>query len=601
MRAAARILASATAIGTGTLLLVISQNRNPTKISPEERLRQKQLCEHIPSREKQVERLKAGEEYDLLVIGGGATGTGVALDAATRGLKVALVERGDFSCATSSKSTKLIHGGVRYLEKAILGLDYEQYQMVREALVERSMLLTLAPHLTCEIPIMIPIYSWWKVPYYFAGSKFYDLVAGTKGLESSYFLTKRQSLDTFPMISQSKLKGSMVYFDGQSNDARMNVALALTAAAYGASIANYVNVESLIKEKDADGKEVVRGAVVKDSITGEKWQVKAKGVINATGPFTDAIRKMDDEKSPNIVAPSAGTHIILPDYYSPSGVGLLDPATKDGRVVFFLPWEGSVLAGTTDIPTKVDPNLAPTEEEILYIIEELSKYLNGDLKVGREDVLSAWAGIRPLVRDPSKTETSELVRNHIVHTSPSKLITISGGKWTTYRSMARETVDEALKVLGLNPEKKPSMTERIYLVGAHGYSKMMYVNLIKQFGLETSIAKHLAKNYGDKAFDVAKLSKDHKRLSRNYPFLEAEVIYAVQHEYAQTAADVLGRRTRLAFLNAKAALEATPRVVEIMAKELGWSKERKEKEVRETLAFLKTMGLSQEQLEKGHA
>lgn len=553
--------------------------------------KQKLICSNIPTRNEQLNKLKSGKEYDLLVIGGGATGTGVALDATTRGLNVALVERGDFSSCTSSRSTKLIHGGVRYLEKAFLHLDYEQFRMVKEALNERSVLLNIAPHLSNEIPIMIPIYAWWKVPYYWVGSKLYDLVAGTHGLESSYFLGKRKTLDRFPMLKRDSLKASMIYFDGQSNDARMNVAIALTAAAFGADISNYVIVESLIQTKDENGNVRVSGAKVRDTLTNERWEIKAKGVINATGPYTDAIRKMDDPSISDIVAPSAGAHIILPEYYTPSNIGLIDPATTDGRVVFFLPWEGSTLVGTTDTPTKIEDNPSASEADVNWIVEEVSTYLDKDIEVRKEDVLATWSGIRPLVKDPSKPNTESLARNHIVHTSPSKLITVSGGKWTTYRSMALDTVDEAIKVLGLKP-KSPCQTEKIYLIGGHNFTKTSYISLIQHFQLENKIAKHLSLTYGDKAVEIAQLAKEHKILAPGYPYLEAEVIYGARHEYAMTAVDVLARRTRLAFLNAQAAYKATPRVIELMAAECGWSKKRQQKEMKDTIEFLKTMGLN---------
>merc|ERR1712038_561032 len=403
-------------------------------------INQKKKLLPLPTRAAQLASLRT-EQYDVLVIGGGATGSGCALDAATRGLKTAMVEADDFSSGTSSRSTKLIHGGLRYLQKAIMKLDYEQYKMVKEALHERGNLLDIAPHLSFPLPIMLPIYKWWQLPYYWAGIKAYDIVSGADCLKSSYILSKSSALELFPMLKKNELKGAIVYYDGMHNDARMNISIAISAARLGATIANHTRVLSLLK--DGEGK--VCEARCRDELTGEEFDVKAKSVINATGPFTDSIRKMDDEQTRDIVCPSAGIHIMLPDYYSPVSMGLLDPATSDGRVIFFLPWQGLTIAGTTDTPCPVTHSPGPSEQDIQFILSEVKNYLTPDIDVRRGDVLSAWAGIRPLVKDPNAEDTQSLVRNHVVHVSESNLITIAGGKWTTYRAMAQETVDQAVE------------------------------------------------------------------------------------------------------------------------------------------------------------
>ena len=395
----------------------------------------------------------AGAEYDMLVIGAGATGAGVALDAATRGLRVAVVERDDFSSGTSSKSTKLVHGGVRYLEKAVWNLDYSQYQLVREALKERKYFLQTAPHLSMWLPIMLPLDKWWKAPYYWAGTKFYDFLAASEGIESSYFLTRSKALEAFPMLKQTDLVGALVYYDGAHNDSRMNVSIAVTAALYGATVANHTEVTSLIK--DDSGR--LCGATVKDCVAerdgkpAEDITIRAKCIVNCTGPFTDSIRKMDDQKCKEIVAPSSGVHVILPGYYSPAKMGLIDPSTSDGRVIFFLPWQGNTIAGTTDSPCAISPNPLPDEESIKWILGEISRYLSPEINVRRGDVLAAWSGIRPLVKDPKAKNTESLVRNHLVDVSPSGLLTCAGGKWTTYRQMAEECVDAAVQEFSLRP------------------------------------------------------------------------------------------------------------------------------------------------------
>ncbi|XP_078621863.1 glycerol-3-phosphate dehydrogenase, mitochondrial-like isoform X3 [Branchiostoma floridae x Branchiostoma japonicum] len=547
----------------------------------------------LPSRAANLTALQETPEFDVLVIGGGATGCGVALDAVTRGLKTALVERDDFSAGTSSRSTKLIHGGVRYLQKAIMGLDKEQYNLVKEALHERANLLEIAPHLSGPLPIMLPVYRWWQLPYFWAGIKAYDLVAGSQCVKSSYMLTKSRALELFPMLKKDRLVGAIVYYDGQHNDARMNLAIALSAARHGAAVANHMEVKSLTKSTNGDGKEVISGAVMKDCLTGQEITVKAKCVVNATGPFTDGIRHMDNAQIPNICQPSAGVHIILPDYYSPESMGLLDPSTSDGRVIFFLPWAGLTIAGTTDSPCDVTHNPMPTEKEIQFILNEIKNYLSPDVSVRRGDVLAAWSGIRPLVSDPNSKNTQSISRNHVIEVSPSNLVTIAGGKWTTYRSMASDTVDRAIEVCSLAPRHKECQTDGLMLEGGDAYTPTMFIRLVQDFGLENEVAQHLAHTYGDKAFEVAKMAQMTgkrwpvvgKRLVEDFPYLEAEVKYAVK-EYACTAIDVIARRTRLGFQNVQAAETALPTIVRILGQELGWSNQRCKEEEEAAKEFL---------------
>jgi glycerol-3-phosphate dehydrogenase len=403
----------------------------------------------------------------------------------------------------------------------------------------------------------------------------------------------------------------------------MNVSLAMTAALYGSTVVNHLEVTGLTK--DASGK--LNGAFVKDLVAekngqeAKAFQIRAKGIINATGPFSDSIRKMDEPETKEIVAPSSGVHVILPGYYSPSNMGLIDPSTSDGRVIFFLPWQGNTIAGTTDRATQITAHPQPDEEDIDWILKEISGYLAPDINVRREDVLAAWSGIRPLVRDPKAKNTESLVRNHLITISASGLLTCAGGKWTTYRQMAEEAVDEAIKAFALQPRKVQDIpdvsgtglktdnfnldgscqTHQVRLIGAHGYSKTLFINLIQHFGIETDVAKHLTSSYGDRAWQVAALSSPTNtrfplrgtRVSTLYPFIDGEVRYAVRHEYAQTAVDVLARRTRLAFLNAQAALEALPSVIDLMAEELKWDEKRKNLEWKDTVQFLTSMGLPQ--------
>ncbi|XP_024073767.1 glycerol-3-phosphate dehydrogenase, mitochondrial isoform X3 [Terrapene carolina triunguis] len=471
-------------------------------------------------------------------------------------------------------------------------LDFEQYRMVKEALHERANLLEIAPHLSGPLPIMLPVYKWWQLPYYWVGIKLYDLVAGSQCLKSSYVLSKSRALELFPMLQKDRLVGAIVYYDGQHNDARMNLAIALTAARYGAATANYTEVVHLLKKTDPkSGKERVCGARCRDVLTGQEFDVKAKCVINATGPFTDSVRKMDDQEVSNICQPSAGVHIVMPGYYSPDNMGLLDPATSDGRVIFFLPWEKMTIAGTTDTPTEVTPHPIPTEEDINFILTEVRNYLSCDVEVRRGDVLAAWSGIRPLVTDPSSKDTQSISRNHVVAVSDSGLVTIAGGKWTTYRSMAQDTIDAAIQAHNL--KAGPCKTVGLLLQGAKDWSPTLYIRLVQDYGLESEVAQHLASTYGDKAFEVAKIAQVTgkrwpivgKRLVSEFPYIEAEIMYGVK-EYACTAVDMISRRTRLAFLNVQAADEALPRIIDIMGKELHWSEQKKKEELESAKKFL---------------
>ena len=560
------------------------------------------------------------EIYDLLIIGGGATGSGIALDAVTRGLKVALVERDDFASGTSSKSTKLVHGGVRYLEKAVWNLDYGQYSLVKEALRERKNFLNTAPHLTSSLPILLPLQSYLMAPYFWMGTKCYDLLARAQGqsIESSYILSKQRALEAFPMLKKD-LVGALVYYDGQQDDSRMNVSLALTAALYGATTVNHLEVTSLEKK---DGKlcgAKVRNLIAeKDGDSEPEFSIRAKGIINAAGPFVDAIEHMDDSQRRELVAPAEGVHVVLPGHFAPADLGLLDASTSDGRVMFMLPWQGQVIAGTTDTPGKVDNNPQAKEQDISFILKEVSKYLSPEVRLQRSDVLAAWSGIRPLIRDPKSKNTESLVRNHLVAVSDSGLLTCAGGKWTTYRQMAEDAVDKAIEVFDLKPKVLQAVdisgsfqaneqkkldgsckTIGLRVLGAHGYTPFMFMDLIRQYNLDTDVAKHLAQAYGDRAWEVAALSSSTSdenastdlKLSPRHPILKGEVKYAIQNEYAQTATDFLARRTRLSFLDVEATLTALPEVVDMMGEELSWSEHRKQAEWNDTVSFLSSMGL----------
>ncbi|GBF94204.1 glycerol-3-phosphate dehydrogenase mitochondrial-like [Raphidocelis subcapitata] len=569
----------------------------------------------LPTRAQQIARLRTGTRdnpFDVLIIGGGATGAGCALDAATRGFRTALVERGDFGCGTSSKSTKLVHGGVRYLEKAVFNLDSAQLKLVYEALQERSDLLANAPHLSRPLPILMPCYKWWEVPFYWAGLKMYDLVAGMRNLGWSSYVTPSESLRQLPTLadpnpSGRSLKGTIRYYDGQFDDARLNVALACTAAAAGAAVANHAEAAALLKDSHGH----VVGARVTDKETGRAFEVHARVVVNATGPWADQLRQLSDPGAKKSVTASAGAHVTLPDYYGGGGVGMIVPKTKDGRVVFMLPWEGRIIAGTTDAPIELTDTPAASGAEVDFILDALSDFLS--IKVRRSDVLSCWSGIRPLASDPTQSpagggETQNIVREHVIFTDADGLVTVTGGKWTTYRRMAEDVVDALVNGGRLPTPQRPCATQTLRLLGARGYSSKTAAE-VAQRGADIAAsplgmapgprhsvtpdqARRLASAYGDRAFDVLELVKWSDGalaapLAPGLPVIEAEVVHAVRQEYAASVEDFLMRRTRLAFLDAAAAEAAAPRVAELMAGELGWGTRRRRAEAAAAVRALR--------------
>ena len=539
------------------------------------------------ARARRADRLArlAREPFDVLVIGGGATGAGTALDAASRGLSVALVERFDFAQGTSSRSTKLVHGGVRYLEQAVKHADRSQFNLVREALRERAVLLRNAPHLAHPLPLLTPIYSALELPYYFTGLKLYDMLAGRANLKPSRHVGRSDAIERFPMLKRKGLRGAVEYHDGQFDDARMNVALALTAARQGAVVLNHVSVTDLLKEHGQ-----VRGAVVTDALGDEApFEVRAKVVINATGPFVDSIRRLDEPDVPAMLTTSSGVHVVLPSRFSPPGTGLLIPKTEDGRVLFLLPWLGHTVVGTTDNPATVSADPRPEAEDVEYILRHVRQYF--DLPVETGDVLSAWSGLRPLVEPgdhggvgrhlhgsaeaggtgehgSANGGTARLSRDHTIVVSAAGLVTITGGKWTTYRKMAEDVVDIAVGSAALKP-RNASLTASLPLVGGDSFVTDGAQALRDEFRLDADVAHHLHHAYGDKASIVADLATSGlgERLAAGHPYLEAEVIYARDHEDAHFADDVLARRLRLTFLDSAAAESARPRVEELLASE----------------------------------
>ncbi len=480
--------------------------------------------------------------FDLVVVGGGATGVGVALDAAARGYDVALFERDDFGKGTSSRSTKLVHGGVRYLRQGNIPL-------VMEALRERGILRRNAPHLVHDLPFVVPNYDWWEAPFYGIGLKVYDALAGKYGFGSSRYIGKEETVERLPTIEREGLKGGVIYHDGQFDDARLLIHLVVTAAEQGAVLANHAPVTGILKGSDG----FVSGVRVRDDESGEDVEVRSRAVVNATGVFTDGVRRMDRAEARPMIRPSQGIHLVLDRRFHPGDAAIMVPHTEDGRVLFAVPWHGKVLVGTTDTPVEsADAEPVPLAEEVEYVLRHAAQYLEEDPTP--DDVLSAFAGLRPLVGGDDDDDTAALSRDHTLQVSPSGLITITGGKWTTYRKMAEDTVDHAAVLAGL--ELRPCTTRELQIHGAHAHADRF--GHLAVHGTDALLIEGLAEEEGGET-----------RLDSALPYLEAEVRWAVREEMARTVEDVLSRRTRALLLDARAAVRMAPRVAEIMAEELG--------------------------------
>lgn len=496
------------------------------------------------NRPEMLSRISAQTEpWDMIIIGGGATGVGIAVDAASRGYDVLLLEQSDFGKGTSSRSTKLVHGGVRYLEQGNISL-------VMEALKERGILRQNAPHLVHDLGFVVPNYDWWEAPFYGLGLKVYNLLAGKYGFGASQILSREETLERLPTIRTEGLRGGVVYYDGQFDDTRLLINLVATAAEQGATLLNYVQVTGLTRGEDG----FVEGVLARDLETGEEFPGRARVVINATGAFCDAVRRMADANSPPLIAPSQGIHLVFDRSFLPGNSAIMVPHTSDGRVMFAIPWHGHTLVGTTDTPIAtplLEP--APMESEIEFILATAAKYLHK--APTRQDVLSAFAGIRPLVRSGDAKNTAALSRDHTIHIDGNGLLTITGGKWTTYRHMAEDCVNQAA-TLARVPEK-PCVTAHLNIHGFHKHAE--------KFG-------HLAV-YGADAPAVQDLIRADEDLGQclhpALPYCGAEVVWAARFEMARTVEDVLARRTRALFLNARAASEMAPKVAALLARELG--------------------------------
>lgn len=487
-----------------------------------------------------LQRLRdSSHVWDVLVIGGGASGLGAAVDAAARGYATALVEQHDFAKGTSSRSTKLIHGGVRYLRQGHIGL-------VREALHERGILRRIAPHLVRDLGFVVPTYDWWEGPFYGLGFKLYDALAGDLGIAPSSALTRRQTFERIPTIRPEGLRGGVVYHDAQFDDARFAITLARTCSDLGGAPINYVKVVRLLK---AGGR--VCGVLARDEEdpAHSTFAIRARVVINATGVFGDSIRRLDQRTAAPLARPSQGVHLVLARSFLPGDSAIMVPQTEDGRVLFAVPWHDRVLLGTTDTAVKrcrLEP--VPHEAEVQYLLRHAARYLARAPQ--REDVLSLFAGLRPLFSARRGSPTAALSREHYIEVSSSGLVTLTGGKWTTYRRMGADVVDRAAAVAGL--PSRPSPTESLRL---HGWDVAPPLGPLAVYGSEAAQLEELARQHEAWAAPL------HERL----PYRAVEVIWSARHEMARTVEDVLARRTRALLLDARASMEAAPRVAELLA------------------------------------
>lgn len=493
--------------------------------------------------------------WDVAVIGGGATGLGVAVEAASRGYHAVLLEQGDFAQGTSSRSTKLIHGGVRYLQQGDITL-------VLEALHERGLLLQNAPHLVHHQAFIVPNYEWWEGPFYGVGLKVYDMLAGKLGFGPSRHLSREETLKKIPTLEPEGLRGGVIYYDGQFDDARLAVILARTLADLGGCPVNYARVTGLIKKNG-----MVQGVSGIDRESGAAFHLSARVVVNAAGIFVDDIRKMDLAESLPLISPSQGVHIVLDKSFLPGDAAIMVPHTDDGRVLFAVPWQDAVIVGTTDTPIP-KPVLSPRPfpEEIEFLLTHAARYLTRD--PAAKDIRSVFAGIRPLITGPGAGETALLSREHQVMVSKNGLVTIAGGKWTTYRKMGQDTVDMAATIGGL--EKRPSRTEGLHLHGWTGTTPKKN-KPFSAHGADTAALRALMRTRKDLEL----------RIHPQLPYRYGEVLWAIRHEMARTLTDVLSRRLRALILDARAAMAAAPGVAVVMARELGWEKEVEREQITE--------------------
>jgi glycerol-3-phosphate dehydrogenase len=524
------------------------------------------------------------EDFDLCVVGGGATGAGCALDAQLRGIKTVLLEGGDFASGASTASTKIIHGGVRYLEEAVKGLDAKQYEVVNRALHERIHMLHNAPFATRRLEFLIPCRSWWSVAYTGFGMKLYEWIAGKASLFASRFFSRAETLKRMPGLAPQRLLGSIAYADGQFDDGRYNMALVNSLVEAGGIALNYARVVAF--GKDAGGK--LQGAEAEDRFSGKRFMVRAARFVNATGPGSDVVRGLARPGVARRMRLSKGAHMVLPLEVFPTKDALLIPRTDDGRVLFAVPWFDRLLIGTTEQEITVGDELYLSREDVAYLLRHINKYLATAIRA--EQIASGFAGARPLVSAGGSRDTKKLARDHEVEVEPqSGLISIMGGKWTTHRAMAEDTINAVQKSLGRRAT--PGATVDHPLSGSQDYTPEYWRELVRDFGVSEETAKHLSQKFGTNAAKVTELAKNDPGLGgplvAGFAPLRAEVAYCARQEMAMTIEDILMRRTGLQIFSWQAAIDAAAPTAAILAAELGWSADKRRASVEEYVAKIR--------------
>ena len=538
----------------------------------------------------------AGKTFDVCVIGGGATGAGCALDAQLRGLNTVLVDGGDFASATSSASTKLIHGGVRYLQQAVTRLDWSQYRVVKRALRERSLMMRNAPFLARPLEFLIPCFSWFEFLYYGSGMKLYDWISGKSTLLPSRFLSLTESLRRMPVLNANDgLVGSIAYADGQFDDTRFNVSLVQTFTEAGGEALNHARVVGF--DRGPDGKLVA--AQLEDSLSRRRFTIRARVFVNATGPFSDTVRALANPGLAHRLRLSKGVHILFPLELFAGRDALVVPRTEDGRVLFAIPWLGRLLVGTTESESNLKAEMLVQKSEAEYVLRQLNPYLRAPLTLPQ--IVSGFAGLRPLVSAGADGETKRLIRDHEVELDPaSGLISILGGKWTTYRAMAEDTIDHVQRYLGARVIDCP--TRHHPLCGSENYSADYWRTLVTGYQVSESSARHLAGKFGTRAPQVLQLAVEQPALMQpiivGQAPLRAEIVFAIRAEMAQTIEDILARRIGLQVYDWRLAIQAAPVVAFYLAEDLGWSPAETQSAVelyaRKINRMLETIGIAPE-------
>jgi glycerol-3-phosphate dehydrogenase len=548
----------------------------------------------MKSRTEELDNI-AGHEFQLCVIGGGATGSACALDAQLRGIPTVLLEAADFAGGTSSAATKIIHGGVRYLEQAIKEADFQEYHVLVRALHERVRMIENAPHLTRRLEFLVPSYRWIDVAYLDIGLKIYDWLAGPGRISPSKLLSREETLDRMPELNPEGLVGSVAYADGQFDDARYNVALVDTFTRAGGHALNYARVSGFLR--DSTGR--ISGVTVQDQVNGNAFTVKTHATVNATGPLSDSVRQLATPGLKKRMRPSKGAHILLPLDLFPTEDALLIPKTEDGRVLFAVPWGGRLLVGTTDEEVSPDAELVVTAEDVDYLLRHLNQYVARPITPG--DIVGGFAGARPLVGSDSSSDTKKLARDDVIEVDPaSGLISIMGGKWTTHRAMAEDTIHTAQQALGL-PQTE-SKTRHHILSGGEGFTDDYWKRLCREHPISEGTARHLAAKFGTASQNVLELAIDDPDLLQTIlpggRAIRAEVVYAVRYEMAATIEDVLARRLGMQFYSWSDCLDAAPIVGSLMQKELQWSdpsaREAITTYIEKIYHLIETAGLSRE-------